>query len=414
MYPDDLAAWIDYRPHAGQKIFHAARERFKLLVAGARFGKSLACARDALLEMLAGRTRGWLAAPIYVLALPEYHNLRADMGRLGEAARFKRGGREGSSALRASWDAEARSVSAARPEGLLGEELDWLALCEAAHLDRDVVERYLRPRLVTRRGRLLVCTTPRGHNWVYDLYVRVLEQRPADWQALRFSTQDNPLISAGEIESAREILPADTFAEQFGGEFTGRAGRVYPEFAPRVHVRADLRPAPGEVFFKALDFGFSNPLVCLWAVLDGDGRLLVLDEYRLARATLDLHIAEIRRRDEMLTRQGYLRGPCWADPSGRLEREEFTRAGLPTLPADNALAAGINAVRERLVPRIDGVPGLLVDKTCAGLVAEFETYRYDDAPGEPLPLKHDDHALDALRYLCLALKRRVNWRGVGP
>ena len=35
-----------YRPHAGQQAFHDSDARFKVLIAGARFGKSLAAARD--------------------------------------------------------------------------------------------------------------------------------------------------------------------------------------------------------------------------------------------------------------------------------------------------------------------------------------------------------------------------------
>lgn len=412
MFPSDLSLWCEYHPHAGQQLFHYSEARFKLLIAGARFGKSLASAREALIEMLCGPTRGWLVAPTFSLAQPEFRFLAEGLRSFG-CRRAREGGPHGPS-LRLPWGAQARTMSALRPESLLGEELDWAIACEASHLEPDAFERYLRPRLATRIGRMVVPTTPHGRNWIYDLYRRVLEPGQSGWQAFRYATWENPGIAPSEIADARHSLPPEVFAEQYGGEFTGRRGRVYPEFSVQRHVVAELAPPAGAVFFKAVDFGYTNPFVCLWAALDSDGRLGVFDEYRLAGATLDVHAGEIRRRDEALARQGFIAGPCWADPSGRQEREELARHGVPAAAANNGLLAGINAVRERLLARKDGTPGLLVSGRCQGLVGEFETYSYDEtlAGREPLPVKQDDHALDALRYLCLALARRVDWRGV--
>lgn len=78
------------------------------------------------------------------------------------------------------------------------------------------------------------------------------------------------------------------------------------------------------------------------------------------------------------------------------------------------LLAGIDAVRQRLRSRDNESRGLLIDPVCANLVREFESYCYEKAAGgdEPLPTKRDDHCLDALRYLCMALGRRVDWQGV--
>lgn len=415
MFLNDLFNWIDYQPHAGQREFHDSDARFKLLIAGARFGKSLAAAREVLTDLLCGDTRGWFVAPTFALAQPEFRFLLEDLQELGvKPSQLKNGGRQGPSVVMLPWGAEAHTVSTHRPESMLGEELDWAVMCEAAHVGREAFERYLRPRLATRKGRMIATTTPRGRNWVYELYFRVLKRVMRDWATFRFATWHNPGIGSDEVASARELLPPEVFDEQYGGEFTGRSGRVYAEFAVPTHVREGQQPPAGEVFFKAVDFGFTNPFVCLWAAQDGDGRLVVFDEYRLSGATLDKHAVEIRRRDDDLVRRGFVLGPCWADPAGRLEREELSQAGIPTLGADNALHAGINALRERLVVRKDGTPGLIVSAACRDLIREFEGYRYEEAVSgrEPLPVKQDDHGLDALRYLCLALKRRVDWRGV--
>ena len=81
-------------------------------------------------------------------------------------------------------------------------------------------------------------------------------------------------------------------------------------------------------------------------------------------------------------------------------------------PADNRLRGGIDVVRQRLLMREDGTPGLLVDASCRNLLREFELYEWDEqsTSGERVPRKRDDHALDALRYLCVAIGRKVSWQ----
>lgn len=413
----EVFPYVRYVPHAGQQAFHGSRARFQVLVAGARFGKSLAASREMLLEVLAGATRGWLVGPSYALGVPEFRYVREGLRRLGLAPRRELdGGRKGPSQLRMPWGAEVLSLSARQPETLLGEELDWLVLCEAAHLGREVFERFLRARLATRQGRMVLATTPRGHNWVHEAYRRGLADARGEWQSFRYATWDNPGITAEEVASARAALPPETFDEQYGGGFTTPSGRVYPEFTRLAHVADELAPPAGAIVYRALDFGFTNPFVCLWACEDHDGRLLVLHEHVQRGVTLPEHARAIREQDDVFRARGCVIGPAVADPSGALERGTLAAEGVRTLPARNALAAGLDLVRSRLLPRADGRPGLLVSARCRTLCAEFEAYAWaETAQGaERVPRKQDDHTLDALRYLCAALQQRAGWHDQPP
>jgi hypothetical protein len=405
---------IGYEPHAGQLQFHDSDARFKVLIAGARFGKSLAASKDVLRDLLSSQTRGWLVGPTFALTQPELEYLVLDATlRLGLGITAQSQGKRGDhSFVHFENGSEVHCMSAQRPQALLGREVDWMILCEAAHLDRDAYERFLRARLATREGRLLVPTTPHGHNWIKSLYDKGIAPG-SDWQSFRFATWDNPRIAAAEVEAARAELSQEVFDEQFGGAFVARAGRVYPEFERAVHVQA-CEPQAGAQFWHGIDFGFTNPFVCLWAALDHDDRLCVLDEYHCSSQTLDVHAREIKRRDEALIARGLLCAGGVADPAGRVEREELVRQGINLGAAENALLAGIDAVRQRLKPRQDGTRGMLIDPCCANLVRELEGYCYDKSASEtePLPLKREDHCLDALRYVCMALSRRVDWRGV--
>ena len=50
---------------------------------------------------------------------------------------------------------------------------------------------------------------------------------------------------------------------------------------------------------------------------------------------------------------------------------------------------------------------MLINKKCVNLISEFEMYSYDDDKGErnenENPIKANNHALDALRYLVSSL-----------
>lgn len=414
MKGDFLFRPLKYAPHAGQLRFHASDARFKVLIAGARFGKSLAASRDVLRDMLKRETRGWFVGPTLALAMPEYDYFLNDARKrlsLGIALEFP--ARQGHRGLTFVNGSEVHCLSALQPQNLLGREIDWLVLCEAAHLSRESFERFLRGRLTTRKGRLVVATTPRGHNWIEELYQRGLSGRPG-WQSFRYASWDNPRLSPAEIEEARRTLSAAVFDEQFGGAFTGASGRVYAEFEPARHV-LECEPPAGSVSHRGIDFGFSNPFACLWVYLDHDGRLCVFDEHYRAGATVLEHAREILRRDEALAARGILRGASFADPAARAEREALAQCGIPNQPAENALLPGISRVRQALLPRADGRPGLVIHPRCVNLIREFEGYVYEEGAGagEPLPVKGQDHALDALRYVVMGLVRRADWRKFG-
>jgi phage terminase large subunit len=60
---------------------------------------------------------------------------------------------------------------------------------------------------------------------------------------------------------------------------------------------------------------------------------------------------------------------------------------------------GINLVREVLKPLDDGRPRLTVSSSCVHLISEFESYIWRNDFKKDEPIKVNDHALDALRYL---------------
>ena len=399
----ELFTAIRYAPHVRQLEFHDNDVRFKLLIAGARFGKSLASARDVLIDLLSGPTRGWLVGPTYALARPEFRYIRDDiLSRMHGTVSSS----NNPPTLHSSWGGEVICMSAHMPETLLGEEVDWMVLCEAAHISREAFERFLRARLVSRNGRLLVPTTPRGHNWIHELY-----EHAGDidgWLTLQAPTWENPHVDPAEVKAARLSLTAETFAEQFAGEFVTPHGRVYAEFDHTRHV-GDFTPGPGALIVKGIDFGYTNPFACLWGCVDEHGVLHILREYYRGKAAMTTHTQAIRAVDDRFRALGCRIGPAYVDPSGAEQRALLQQEGIQATPARNHVEGGIEVVRQRLVVN-EGRAGLQIAPGCMNLLREIDGYIWDEAR---LPHKQDDHALDALRYLCVSLSRHVDWNVSG-
>jgi phage terminase large subunit len=88
--------------------------------------------------------------------------------------------------------------------------------------------------------------------------------------------------------------------------------------------------------------------------------------------------------------------------TGRSDQMEFSDHGIHTIAGQNAVEAGINRIKERLQNN-----RLFIFENCTNLRQEFKKYRWRDDPrtgedGKPLPIKKNDHLLDALRYAVMS------------
>jgi hypothetical protein len=194
-----------------------------------------------------------------------------------------------------------------------------------------------------------------------------------------------------------------------------RTDAVIPEFDPRAHLFADdtrLRTRAG-LWLAGMDFGF-RAAVILWACVDDEDVLWVVDERHQRDTLLEEHIAAMRRGLERPGTRAWP-APAWVgvDPAG-LQRSDksadtsvgaLRKAGFRVRPIRVTLHEGLEMVRARLSPAC-GRPRLFIHERCAHLIESLERYRYE--PGTDRPCKRDgfDHAPDALRYLVVSLDAR--------
>ena len=202
------------------------------------------------------------------------------------------------------------------------------------------------------------------------------------------------------------------------GIWAAAEGTVYEQAYDRAKNVIDRFPIPLDwPRYLAVDFGYTNPFVCLWAARDPDGRLYIYRQLYKTKVLVEDHAKEIKR----VSRWGQDGG----DPLPReiitdhaaQERMTLERhLGLMTIPAHKTILDGIQAMASQLKPAGDGRPRLMIFRdsllerdrdlaqakqpTC--LEDEMEVYAYRQGPGigtKEEPIDAWNHAADAARYL---------------
>jgi terminase large subunit-like protein len=181
---------------------------------------------------------------------------------------------------------------------------------------------------------------------------------------------------------------------------------VLGEFDPDIHVKP-VDYDPNLPLYRALDFGFVNPFVCLWIQVDNDGTVRVIDEYVRRRATIDVHAQQVQKRTPCAEEQV---AATFCDPAGAGASDitgtsvvrELRSLGIATRYRKSGIVEGIELIR-RAIRTGDGQSKLMVSPRCCRLVEAMQCYHYPDGgragQGE-LPFKDGlyDHPIDALRY----------------
>jgi len=271
--------------------------------------------------------------------------------------------------------------------------------------DEGVVEECLM-RLLDYRGRIFMSLTPlNGLTWLYDLWV---EQPPPEVKVHWLHGEDNPYIPPDMLELLLKQFGPHVRAARARGEWVVLEGRVF-EFYRHLHVVPERKIPHSWRRFGSIDFGTRNPFAFIRFALDPtDDTLHIVAEHYQAEWTLSRHADRINEMNEADSRELEWVVADSADYGSRLTLS--TEHGIPTLAAPKEVREGLNAVAERLEPDAEGKVHLVVHDCCPNTIREFEGYIWDpvnstkrDQPDAPL--KKNDHAMDAVRYLCLALRR---------
>lgn len=408
-----FADLVKFKPTEKQREFFSSPARFKVIVAGSRFGKSIisafyVAAQLHFLPLLTGKPiRWWIVAPHYQLGEKEFRYAREFLYRAGEKIEVDSATYGNMKLILANGsELVVKTAERGHERGLLGDEMDGVLFSESAQIVnlKEIWSRYILRGLATRKGEALFPSTPKGYGFLYEIYERGKKREDKSWQSFGpYASVSGGGMSKDEFEYARKTLPREAFQEQYLGLFVAYSGRVYTEFSRDVHVidfSKYFQPHQYRNYpmFVGIDFGYQNPSAAIFAIKVRD-RFFVFDEIYGKHMILPEFAARLKQK---LKRYNPTNVKIYADHDAG-NRAWLRKEGFFTRPAKKDVIPGIQYVKRLLVGQ-DGKPALLISKKCENLIREFEFYHWiqnnseERAPKEE-PAKIDDHALDALRYL---------------
>ncbi len=168
-------------------------------------------------------------------------------------------------------------------------------------------------------------------------------------------------------------------------------GAVYDMFNYTDHVM-ERDPETMNYWYLAIDEGYTNPAVILLVGVDGDRRWHIFREF-YERGKLQS--AVVQTACEWYREKGCLMAAVDAAAAGLIA--DLKNNGINAVAAKGRVLDGIQAVQNRLKIAGDGRPRLTVDPSCVNTINEFESYVWK--PEKDEPIKENDHAMDAIKYL---------------
>ena len=201
---------IDYKPRDQIRAFHDRKERFAIIVAHRRFGKTVAAINDLIRScfeidrpnvrvayiapyLSQAKAVAWDYALEFTRDIPEikvnHSELRIDFLN---GARFRLFGADNYNAMR-------------------GLYFDAVVLDEMADFPASAWSNVIRPALADRRGSATFISTPKGKNEFWELWHEA--QDDPNWFTAMLKASETSILDQDELDEARRTMGDDRYEQ---------------------------------------------------------------------------------------------------------------------------------------------------------------------------------------------------------
>ena len=372
--------------------------RFRVVVAGRRFGKTHLSIRELCYHARLPDKEVWYIAPTYKMARQiVWRKLKNRLQDLNWITKTNE--TELSITLR---NGSVISLKGAdNYDSLRGVGLDFIVLDEFADISPEAWFETLRPTLSDKQGRALFIGTPKGiGNWSYELYQNTQED-PKTWKSFSYTTLDGGNVTPEEVEAARRDLDERTFRQEYMATFETFSGRIYYAFDRAVNVQPYTYATTPDVIYVGMDFNI-DPMSAVIAVRQGDD-LHIIDEVRIFGSNTQEAVDEIKNR--------YPRSKVWIYPDPAGSQRKTSAGGITDITilsnsgfivkaprSHTPVRDRINAVNSRLCDST-GIRHLFIDPKCKYTIEGLERQVYKEGSSQPDKEGGYDHMNDAIGYM---------------
>lgn len=348
--------------HPAQRLVRDSAARFRVMVAGRRFGKSRLASALAT-ECALKRGVVWIITPSYSLGEPMFADIRRLASQI-PGCEIVRGDR----IIRYPGGGICQVKTAEEPALLRGVSLDLVVFDESAFMPRlqEVWLEVIRPALADRKGKALFCSTPNGRNFFWNLFQFGQDATQNDWQSWQFPTSTNPYIDPREIESASKQMTERQFAQEFLSQFLVD-GSVFRAVRERATAEEQSRPIPGHAYVIGVDWARTHDATVFSVVDVTLQQLVYIDRMR----GVDYEL-QVNRLKALYSR--FLPASIIAESNsmGLPLIERLQRDGLPVTPFQTTNATKQTIIDGLVMAFEQEVIGILPDDVLIGELQAFE------------------------------------------
>lgn len=408
--------------HPKQMEVYRTGKRFRVVVAGRRWGKTALSRVLIIKKAQKARQKIWYVAPTYRMAKQIFWT------DLLEAIpkRWIRKINETTLTIRLVNGTVIELKGADKADSLRGVGIHFLVLDEFQDMSEDTWKKVLRPTLADTRGEAIFIGTPKAYNHLYALYKlgrrgetyvdHKQRTRVNDWASWQFPTITSPFIPRSEIEAAMRDMDEKSFKQEFEASFETMSGRVYYPFDRKTHVRScpfnERLP-----LWIGIDFNI-DPMSTVVYQLQPNGELWAVDEIVQQNSNTSDICDEIERRYYRHMKNITL----YPDPAGSYRQHArgesdldiFRERGFTRIKHRRkhpAIADRVNAVN-RMLRSADGNVRLFVDERCKHFINALEQTIYVKNSREVDKDAGVEHSADAGGY-CIELEFPVRTLQIG-
>ena len=277
----DLDIELDYKPRDVFEDFHNREQRWAVIVAHRRCGKTVACINDLIYRALIENKengRYFYLSPY----LAQSKSIAWDyLVRYSQPVLAKSNQSE-------LWvelinGSRIRLFGADNENALRGNYCDGIVLDEYADIRPRVWGEIIRPLLADRNGMgghktwAVFIGTPKGHNAFYDVYHNATKD--SDWYVKILRASQTGLLEKSELADAAKMMTQDQYLQEFECDFESAIlGAFYGKEMRQLTDQGRITDVEYDPMFPvhtAWDLGYSDDTAIWWfQVVHGEIRML--------------------------------------------------------------------------------------------------------------------------------------------
>ena len=398
---------IPYKPRQAFQPLHRRKQRWAVVVAHRRAGKTVSCVNElikAALTFKGNDGRFAYVAPFYsqAKAVAWDYIKRYSAPIPGVVIN--------ESELRVTYPngCSIRLFGADNADALRGLYFDGLVADEYGDWKPSVWGYVIRPALADRQGWAIIIGTPKGRNQFWEIYEHAKVND--DWLALSIKASESGLLPESELAALRLELTEDAWRQEMECDFDAALpGAIFGKELWLAENQGRIRSGlydPELKVHAVLDLGWSDDTAIWWFQVGKELRLI--DCY-------STHGQPISHYNEVLRSKPYKYGEWLYLPhdarakslqTGRSIEQQFTGLNWkPRIVPELGLIDGIQAARLTLAD-------CFFDEKCSEGIEALKQYQreYDEDKrtfrDKP---RHDwtSHYSDAFRYACLVWREEM-------